>query len=76
MTAAALSRPQARGSGSGDVPAGDSWIVCFGHTRDVSEDRVSCPRRGSVTMRDCLACHLLVTVARERDVRRACSMPE
>ena len=70
------SHPQARETGLGNVPAGDSWIVCFGHTRDASDDRVRCPRLGSVTIRDCLECHLLVTVARERDERRACSMPE
>lgn len=74
--AARASRPQARETGSGDVPPGGSWIVCYGHTRDVRDDRVICPRLGSVTMRDCLECRLLVTVARERDERRACSMPE
>jgi hypothetical protein len=76
MTAAAPPRLQARGSGSGDVPAGDSWVVCAGHTRDVIDNRVTCPRLGSVSLTDCLGCHLLVTVARERDDRRACSVAE
>ena len=61
---------------SDHVPAGDSWIVCAGHTRDVIDERVICPRLGSVTLGDCLGCHLLVTVARERDVRRGCSVAE
>ena len=59
-----------------DVPAGDSWIVCAGHTRDVIDGLISCPLLGSVALSDCLGCHLLVTVAQERDVRRACSMRE
>ena len=59
-----------------DVPAGDSWIVCAGQTRDVINGLVSCPLLGPVALSDCLGCHLLVTVARERDVRRACSVAE
>jgi hypothetical protein len=34
---------------------------------------VKCPQRGNVSAGECLACHLLATVANERDLRLACS---
>jgi len=49
------------------------WIVCGGVTRDVRRGRVKCPQRGNVSAGECLACHLLATVANERDLRLACS---
>ena len=49
------------------------WIVCAGATRDVSRGRVECPQRGIVNAKECLGCHLLVTIAHERDLRLACS---
>jgi len=52
------------------------WIVCAGATRDVSRGRVKCPRRGIVSATECLACHLLVTLTDERDLRLACSTAE
>ena len=52
------------------------WIVCAGATRDVSRGGVNCPQRGNVRAADCLACHLLVTVADERDPRLGCSTAE
>lgn len=62
---------RSRGSGSRSI-----WIVCAGATRDVSRGNVKCPQRGIVSAKECLSCHLLVTVARERDVRLACSTAE
>jgi hypothetical protein len=53
-----------------------AWIVCAGATRDVCRGLVDCPRWGSVDAVDCLACHLLETLANERDPRRACSTEE
>jgi hypothetical protein len=52
---------------------GSIWIVCAGATRVVSGGRVKCPRWGTVSAMECMACHLLVTVADERNPRRACS---
>jgi len=52
------------------------WIVCAGATRDVSRGLVKCPQRGIVSAQECLGCHLLVTVADERDLRLACSTAE
>jgi hypothetical protein len=56
------------GSGSRSI-----WIVCAGATRDVSRGNLNCPQRGIVSAKECLSCHLLVTVAEERDLRLACS---
>jgi len=56
--------------------SGLRWIVCAGATRDVRNGRVKCPRGGAVSAIDCMACHLLVTVADERSQRRACSVAE
>jgi len=49
------------------------WVVCAGVTRDVRRGLVKCPQRGNVSAGECLACHLLVTLANERDLRLACS---
>ena len=53
-----------------------SWVVCGRKTRDVIGGIVHCPHRGSVGVDVCLGCHLLVTSARERDLRVACSTAE
>ncbi len=58
-------RPTSRG--------GPAWIVCCGRTLEVHEDQAHCPREGVVSLHECLDCHLLVTIARERDPRYACS---
>jgi len=66
-----------RAEDSGLTPRGVSgWIVCAGATRAISRGRVKCPRLGAVSAMECLACHLLVTVAPERDPRLACSTGE
>lgn len=63
--------------GDGKASAGGStWIVCIGATREVNGGRVSCPRVGAVSAVDCLTCHLLVTVAAERDPRWGCATAE
>jgi hypothetical protein len=63
-----------RAEDSGRTRRGVSgWIVCAGATRAISRGRVKCPRWGAVSAMECLACHLLVTVAPERDPRLACS---
>jgi len=49
------------------------WIVCAGATREVSRGQVNCPRDGVISAVECLACHLLVTIAHERNSRMACS---
>lgn len=56
--------------------SGVAWIVCAGATCDVSRGRVKCPQRGTVSAMECMGCHLLVTVADERDLRLACSTAE
>lgn len=56
--------------------SGTPWIVCAGHTRDVSDGRVQCPGRGVVAMSACLNCHRLVTYSAERDPRVGCSTGE
>jgi len=53
--------------------SGPVWIVCVGTTLDVSRGRVKCPQRGILSAKECLACHLLVAVADERNLRFACS---
>ena len=65
--------PSARGPGS---RSRSTWIVCAGATRDISVGRVKCPQQGIVSVDECLACHHLVTVADERDLRLACSTAE
>ena len=67
---------QAPGGQSKAGAGGSAWIVCIGATREVTGGRVSCPRVGAVSAVDCLACHLLVTVAAERDPRWACATAE
>jgi len=52
------------------------WLVCAGATRDVRRGRVECPGLGTVAEADCLACHLLVAVADERNLRFACTSAE
>lgn len=71
LLVAAASRPDATRE---IYDRGSAWIVCAGATRKVSHGRVHCPRRGTVSAIECLACHLLVTVADERNPRRACSI--
>ena len=56
--------------------ASPSWVVCGGKTRDVIAGLVCCPRQGSVNADVCSECHFLLTLARERDPRLACSTAE
>jgi hypothetical protein len=76
MSVLSVSQPPgpADASGSGfPSRSGLRWIVCAGATRDVSRGHVKCPQRGIVNAKECLGCHLLVTIAHERDLRLACS---
>ena len=65
-----------RGATAEAGAGGSAWMVCFGATREVSGGLVSCPRAGTVSLGDSLACHLLVTIAAERDPRLACATAE
>lgn len=51
----------------------EQWIVCAGATRYARRGRVMCPQWGIREATECLACHLLETVANERDPRVACA---
>ena len=48
------------------------WIVCLGDSREALGGMVTCPQNGRTPLAECLDCHLLETVARERDPRIAC----
>jgi hypothetical protein len=53
-----------------------SWIVCRGKTRDVIQGMVHCPQNGTASVDVCLGCHLLATLARERNLRLGCTTAE
>jgi hypothetical protein len=47
----------------------DGWLVCLGETRLMQQGRVECAvRPGQVPVEVCLRCHLLQTLAGERDM--------
>lgn len=57
------------------LAAAERWVACLGDVRDVRADRVDCPLvRGTVSLRSCLDCHHLLTVADEREGWTACTI--
>ena len=53
----------------------ERWVACLGSVHDVRAGRVDCPLlSGFVSLRECLDCHLLLTVADERDGWTACAV--
>ena len=53
----------------------ERWVACLGSVHDVRAGRVDCPLlSGTVSLRECLACHLLLTVADEREGWTACAI--
>ena len=64
------------GEGAAAYPAPYvAWIVCEGAPRDVSDGLVPCPYHGPTPVSVCMDCHLLETLAAERDPRLSCAMP-
>lgn len=49
------------------------WIVCQHATREVAGGLVPCPRGGHVAIGGCIDCHLLESLATERDPRLSCA---
>ena len=49
-----------------------SWIICHGAERVVRDGFVRCPVNGSAGIARCMECHLLETLADERNVRVEC----
>lgn len=53
----------------------ERWVACLGRVHDVRAGRVGCPLLGrAVSLRECLDCHLLLTVADEREGWTACAI--
>ena len=53
----------------------ERWVACLGSVHVVRAGRVDCPLlSGSVSLRECLDCHLLLTVADEREGWAACAV--
>jgi hypothetical protein len=53
-----------------------SWIICHGAERVVRDGLVRCPLKGSAGIARCVECHLLETLAAERDRRVECGTGE
>ncbi|HEX9634901.1 MAG TPA: hypothetical protein VGB34_05380 [Candidatus Limnocylindria bacterium] len=53
-----------------------SWIVCRGAERDVRDGVVRCPLKGNIDVAHCMECHLLETLAAERDRSLECRADE
>lgn len=53
-----------------------SWVQCQHELREMQDGWVPCPIGGLAMAADCLDCHLLETVAGERDPRVSCATPE
>lgn len=52
------------------------WLVCMGSARDVRHGRLTCPLRSEeVDVSGCRSCHLLVTIAGEREPETDCVLP-
>ena len=49
-----------------------SWIICHGAEHAVRDGLVRCPLKEWVDVARCVECHLLETLAAERDRRLEC----
>lgn len=57
------------------LAASERWVACLGSVHDVRAGRVDCPLvSGTVGLRECLDCHLLLTVADEREGWTSCGI--
>ena len=53
----------------------ERWVASLGSVHDVRAGRVGCPLLGrAVSLQGCLDCHLLLTVADEREGWTACTI--